>query len=188
MIFFGYCTYVLYFFFIKINVFALFALSGLQVLLPDYLQERFVQAALSYIACNSEGEFICKDNDCWCQCGPKFPECNCPSMDIQAMEENLLRTTETWKAYNMDFEESGKTYFALTFFKLGQKKKKTCYIQKTILLFWKKLLHTWRNFIQLISIILSNWHMYSFYYWLFSILLKTYVVPCVLPHTVGTRI
>lgn len=31
-------------------------------------------------------------------------------MDIQAMEENLLRITETWKAYNIDFEESGKTY------------------------------------------------------------------------------
>lgn len=31
------------------------------------------------------------------------------SMDIQAMEENL-RITETWKAYNIDFEESGKTY------------------------------------------------------------------------------
>lgn len=88
----------------------MFVLSGLQALLPDYLQERFVQAALSYIACNSEGEFICKDNDCWCQCGPRFPECNCPSMDIQAMEENLLRITETWKAYNSDFEESGKTW------------------------------------------------------------------------------
>lgn len=88
---------------------SLFVLQGLQVLLPDYLQERFVQAALSYIACNSEGEFICKENDCWCHCGPKFPECNCPSMDIQAMEENLLRITETWKAYNSDFEESGKT-------------------------------------------------------------------------------
>ncbi|KAI4578104.1 hypothetical protein MJG53_010959 [Ovis ammon polii x Ovis aries] len=86
-------------------------LQGLQVLLPDYLQERFVQAALSYIACNSEGEFICKDNDCWCHCGPKFPECNCPSMDIQAMEENLLRITETWKAYNIDFEESDEFKF-----------------------------------------------------------------------------
>lgn len=31
-------------------------------------------------------------------------------MDIQAMEENLLRITETWKAYNSDFEESGKTW------------------------------------------------------------------------------
>jgi hypothetical protein len=91
------------------NLILSFVFQGLQVLLPDYLQERFVQAALSYIACNSEGEFICKDNDCWCHCGPKFPECNCPSMDIQAMEENLLRITETWKAYNSDFEDSGKT-------------------------------------------------------------------------------
>lgn len=104
-----YCT----FFFIKVNFGDFFVLSGLQVLLPDYLQERFVQAALSYIACNSEGEFICKDNDCWCHCGPKFPECNCPSMDIQAMEENLLRITETWKAYNSDFEESGKRYILI---------------------------------------------------------------------------
>lgn len=73
-----------------------------------------MQAALSYIACNSEGEFICKDNDCWCHCGPKFPECNCPSMDIQAMEENLLRITETWKTYNSDFEDSGKIEILLT--------------------------------------------------------------------------
>uniref|UniRef100_A0A8B9FRR8 BMP/retinoic acid inducible neural specific 3 n=1 Tax=Amazona collaria TaxID=241587 RepID=A0A8B9FRR8_9PSIT len=81
-------------------------LQGLQVILPEYLQEHFVQAALSYIACNSEGEFICKDNDCWCHCGPKFPECNCPYMDIQAMEENLLRISEIWNAYNSEFEES----------------------------------------------------------------------------------
>jgi len=91
------------------NVLLLFP-SGLQVILPEYLQEHFVQAALSYIACNSEGEFICKDNDCWCQCGPKFPECNCPYMDIQAMEENLLRVSETWNAYNNEFEESGEFY------------------------------------------------------------------------------
>ncbi|KAJ7422107.1 BMP/retinoic acid-inducible neural-specific protein 3 [Pitangus sulphuratus] len=83
-------------------------LQGLQVILPEYLQEHFVQAALSYIACNSEGEFICKDNDCWCQCGPKFPECNCPYMDIQAMEESLLRISETWNAYNSEFEESAR--------------------------------------------------------------------------------
>lgn len=84
--------------------------SGLQVILPEYLQEHFVQAALSYIACNSEGEFICKDNDCWCQCGPKFPECNCPYMDIQAMEENLVRISETWNTYNSEFEESGEIF------------------------------------------------------------------------------
>lgn len=89
--------------------------SGLQVILPEYLQEHFVQAALSYIACNSEGEFICKDNDCWCQCGPKFPECNCPYMDIQAMEENLLRISETWNAYNSEFEESGEILCVVLF-------------------------------------------------------------------------
>ncbi|KAG7220036.1 hypothetical protein INR49_018453 [Caranx melampygus] len=32
-------------------------LQGLQVILPDYLREGFVQAALSYIACNGEDEF-----------------------------------------------------------------------------------------------------------------------------------
>lgn len=35
-------------------------------------------------------------------------------MDIQAMEENLLRITETWKAYNSDFEDSGKIEILLT--------------------------------------------------------------------------
>nr|XP_032624403.1 BMP/retinoic acid-inducible neural-specific protein 3 isoform X3 [Chelonoidis abingdonii] len=90
-------------------------LQGLQLILPEYLQERFVQAALSYIACNSEGEFICKDNDCWCQCGPKFPECNCPYMDIQAMEETLLRISETWNAYNSEFEESAANHSKSTY-------------------------------------------------------------------------
>jgi hypothetical protein len=117
------------FVFNKVNLIALLFLPGLQVLLPDYLQERFVQAALSYIACNSEGEFICKDNDCWCHCGPKFPECNCPSMDIQAMEENLLRITGTWKAYNSDFEESGKKCVLLQHFQSLTKN----YVEKTIL-------------------------------------------------------
>ena len=49
-------------------------------------------------------------------------------MDIQAMEENLLRITETWKAYNIDFEESGKT----------------CIFYLTLLNFTKKLLY-WRD-------------------------------------------
>lgn len=83
------------------------AFTGLQLILPDYLREGFVHAALSYIACNTEGEFGCKDNDCWCKCDPKFPECNCPYMDIQAMEESLERITETWDILNKEFEESG---------------------------------------------------------------------------------
>lgn len=84
------------------------AFIGLQLILPVYLREGFVQAALSYIACNGEGEFDCKDNDCWCQCEPKFPQCNCPYMDIQAMEESLQRITETWGLLYRDFEESGE--------------------------------------------------------------------------------
>ncbi|XP_030919471.1 BMP/retinoic acid-inducible neural-specific protein 3 [Geospiza fortis] len=106
-------------------------LQGLQVILPEYLQEHFVQAALSYIACNSEGEFICKDNDCWCQCGPKFPECNCPYMDIQAMEENLLRISETWNAYNSEFEESDE-------FKLFMKRLPMNYFLNT-----SAVMHLW---------------------------------------------
>ncbi|CAB1332097.1 unnamed protein product, partial [Coregonus sp. 'balchen'] len=81
-------------------------LQGLQVILPDYLRDSFVQAALSYIACNGEGGFICKDNDCWCKCDPKFPECNCPYMDIQAMEDSLQRITETWGTLYKEFEDS----------------------------------------------------------------------------------
>ncbi|RVE73647.1 hypothetical protein OJAV_G00033460 [Oryzias javanicus] len=81
-------------------------LQGLQVILPDYLRGSFVLAALSYIACNGEGEFVCKENDCWCNCDPKFPECNCPYMDIQAMEESLERITETWGILYKEFEES----------------------------------------------------------------------------------
>ncbi|XP_028259865.1 BMP/retinoic acid-inducible neural-specific protein 3a.2 isoform X1 [Parambassis ranga] len=89
-------------------------LQGLQVILPDYLRESFVQAALSYIACNGEGDFVCKDSDCWCNCDPKFPECNCPYMDIQAMEESLERITETWGLLYKEFEESDefKAFYA----------------------------------------------------------------------------
>lgn len=86
----------------------LLAFIGLQLILPVYLREGFVQAALSYIACNGEGEFDCKDNDCWCKCDPKFPQCNCPYMDIQAMEESLQRITQTWGVLYKEFEESGR--------------------------------------------------------------------------------
>ncbi|XP_054837060.1 BMP/retinoic acid-inducible neural-specific protein 2 [Eublepharis macularius] len=81
-------------------------LLGLQVLLPEYLRERFVAAALSYITCNSEGELICRENDCWCQCGFSFPQCNCPEADIHAMEESLLQIREAWDSHNQQFEES----------------------------------------------------------------------------------
>uniref|UniRef100_H3AB89 Bone morphogenetic protein/retinoic acid inducible neural-specific 3a, tandem duplicate 2 n=1 Tax=Latimeria chalumnae TaxID=7897 RepID=H3AB89_LATCH len=81
-------------------------LHGLQDLLPGYMREKFVQAALSYIACNSEGQLICKEKDCWCQCQSKFPGCNCPHADILAMEDSLLRIRETWNGYNTKFEEA----------------------------------------------------------------------------------
>jgi hypothetical protein len=81
---------------------------GLQVLLPEYLRERFVAAALSYITCSSEGELVCKENDCWCKCSSTFPECNCPDADIQAMEDSLLQIQDSWATHNRQFEESGE--------------------------------------------------------------------------------
>uniref|UniRef100_F1MA15 BMP/retinoic acid-inducible neural-specific protein 2 n=1 Tax=Rattus norvegicus TaxID=10116 RepID=F1MA15_RAT len=81
-------------------------LLGLQVLLPEHLRERFVAAALSYITCSSEGELVCRENDCWCKCSPTFPECNCPDADIQAMEDSLLQIQDSWATHNRQFEES----------------------------------------------------------------------------------
>ncbi|XP_069497250.1 BMP/retinoic acid-inducible neural-specific protein 2 [Ambystoma mexicanum] len=83
-------------------------LLGLQVLLPAFLRERFVQAALSYIACNSQGELICHQRDCWCSCRPDRPNCNCPDSDIQSMEASLHQTREVWANQNKEFEESGQ--------------------------------------------------------------------------------
>lgn len=81
---------------------------GLQAILPQYLRVRFVQAALSYIGCNEEGQFVCRDNDCWCRCSPGFPQCNCPDVDLRAMEASLLHIRDTWNMANQDFEESGR--------------------------------------------------------------------------------
>lgn len=80
---------------------------GLQDVLPEFLRGRFVEAALSYVACNSEGELLCRNNDCWCQCSPRFPECNCPFADIKVMEENLEKSKVTWNNFNQEFMESG---------------------------------------------------------------------------------
>lgn len=84
------------------------AFSGLQVIFPDYLQEKFVQSALSYIMCNGEGEYVCHDNKCICQCADEYPQCNCPFTDIQIMEKTLLGMSEAWAASYKDFEASGK--------------------------------------------------------------------------------
>ncbi|XP_072294735.1 BMP/retinoic acid-inducible neural-specific protein 3-like [Eucyclogobius newberryi] len=81
-------------------------LQGLQSVLPEYLRARFVEAALSYIGCNEEGALVCRDNDCWCACGPDYPLCNCPAVELKAMEASLLQLREAWTLANHDFEES----------------------------------------------------------------------------------
>ncbi|XP_030631121.1 BMP/retinoic acid-inducible neural-specific protein 3 [Chanos chanos] len=81
-------------------------LQGLQVILPGYLRKSFVQAALGYIGCNAEGEFLCRDNDCWCQCSQDFPHCNCPVGDILALESKLELIRKDWRHANQEFEDT----------------------------------------------------------------------------------
>ncbi|NXJ73702.1 BRNP2 protein, partial [Trogon melanurus] len=81
-------------------------LQGLQTVLPSYLRERFVAAALSYIACSSAGELVCRRSDCRCQCQPAFPRCNCPEADIQALESSLAQLRRAWESHHGQFEES----------------------------------------------------------------------------------
>ncbi|XP_044225460.1 BMP/retinoic acid-inducible neural-specific protein 3-like [Thunnus albacares] len=81
-------------------------LQGLQVILPGYLQNRFIQAALNYIGCKSEGQFVCQNNDCWCECSVDFPQCNCPHTDLDTLENNLLRIRDAWRQTHQEFEES----------------------------------------------------------------------------------
>ncbi|NXE24577.1 BRNP2 protein, partial [Ardeotis kori] len=81
-------------------------LQGLQTVLPSYLRERFVAAALSYIACSSAGELVCRRSDCRCQCQPAFPRCNCPEADIQALESSLAQLRRAWESHHSQFEES----------------------------------------------------------------------------------
>lgn len=83
--------------------------TGLQVILPGYLQSRFIQAALNYIGCKSEGQFVCRNGDCWCECSGDFPQCNCPHTDLHTLENNLLRIRDTWRQTNQEFEESGES-------------------------------------------------------------------------------
>jgi len=96
------------FFHILFNLYTHFLVSGLQVIFPDYLQEKFVQSALSYIMCNGEGEYVCSHNLCICQCADDYPQCNCPITDIQIMENTLLGMSESWVSSYKDFENSGK--------------------------------------------------------------------------------
>ncbi|KAM6128677.1 BMP/retinoic acid-inducible neural-specific protein 2 [Phoenicopterus ruber ruber] len=81
-------------------------LQGLQTVLPSHLRERFVAAALSYIACSSAGELVCRRSDCRCQCQPAFPRCNCPEADVQALESSLAQLQRAWESHHGQFEES----------------------------------------------------------------------------------
>ncbi|XP_026876854.2 BMP/retinoic acid-inducible neural-specific protein 3 isoform X1 [Electrophorus electricus] len=81
-------------------------LQGIQALLPAYLRSRFVKAALGYVGCSGEGQFVCRNNDCWCQCDHEHPHCNCPHVDIRANEDSLERTKGAWSQANQEFEES----------------------------------------------------------------------------------
>ncbi|XP_043913973.1 BMP/retinoic acid-inducible neural-specific protein 1 [Protopterus annectens] len=81
-------------------------LQGLQVVFPEYLKEKFVQSALSYIMCNGEGEYICKNSQCACQCAEEFPQCNCPITDIQIMEYTLANMAKSWAEAYKDLENS----------------------------------------------------------------------------------
>ncbi|XP_056277495.1 BMP/retinoic acid-inducible neural-specific protein 3-like isoform X1 [Pseudoliparis swirei] len=81
-------------------------LQGLQVILPGYLQSRFIEAALNYVGCKSEGQFVCHSSDCWCECSVDFPLCNCPLSDLETLEGNLLRIRDTRRMTNQEFEES----------------------------------------------------------------------------------
>lgn len=83
------------------------SLPGLQIIFPQYLQEKFVQSALSYIMCNGEGEYICRNSQCGCQCAEEFPQCNCPITDIQIMEYTLANMAKSWTEAYKDLENSG---------------------------------------------------------------------------------
>ena len=81
---------------------------GLQIIFPQYLQEKFVQSALSYIMCNGEGEYVCQNSQCRCQCAEEFPQCNCPITDIQIMEYTLASMAKSWAEAYKDLENSGR--------------------------------------------------------------------------------
>ncbi|KAM9322914.1 BMP/retinoic acid-inducible neural-specific protein 3-like [Pholidichthys leucotaenia] len=81
-------------------------LQGLQVILPSYLQSCFTQAALNFVGCKSEGQFVCHNGDCWCECSVDFPQCNCPHADLDALENSLLHIRDALRLTYQEFEES----------------------------------------------------------------------------------
>lgn len=59
---------------------------------------------------------MCRNNDCWCQCAEDYPQCNCPEVDLRAMEVSLLKIRDTWNMANQEFEESGQCFPFFFFF------------------------------------------------------------------------
>ncbi|GAB5580065.1 BMP/retinoic acid-inducible neural-specific protein 1 isoform X1 [Prionailurus iriomotensis] len=111
------------------------AIKGLQIIFPQYLQEKFVQSALSYIMCNGEGEYVCQNSQCRCQCAEEFPQCNCPITDIQIMEYTLANMAKSWAEAYKDLENSAEKPFDRTKSYLGA----TVYPQNEFKSFMKRL-------------------------------------------------
>lgn len=57
--------------------------------------------------CNGEGEYVCQNSQCRCQCAEEFPQCNCPITDIQIMEFTLANMAKAWTEAYKDLENSG---------------------------------------------------------------------------------
>lgn len=58
--------------------------------------------------CNGEGEYVCQNSQCRCQCAEEFPQCNCPLTDIQIMEFTLANMAKSWAEAYKDLENSGR--------------------------------------------------------------------------------
>lgn len=58
--------------------------------------------------CNGEGEYVCQNSQCRCQCAEEFPQCNCPITDIQIMEYTLANMAKSWAEAYKDLENSGR--------------------------------------------------------------------------------
>lgn len=70
--------------------------------------------------CNGEGEYVCQNSQCRCQCAEEFPQCNCPITDIQIMEFTLANMAKAWTEAYKDLENSGTQKTSMNY--LGQVK------------------------------------------------------------------
>uniref|UniRef100_UPI00358EA015 BMP/retinoic acid-inducible neural-specific protein 2-like n=1 Tax=Myxine glutinosa TaxID=7769 RepID=UPI00358EA015 len=81
-------------------------LLGLQAILPEYVREPFVRAALSYLLCGARGWFECRSSVCTCRCLPAHQECNCPKADVRTTQATVLRLQQKWDGAQRLFEAS----------------------------------------------------------------------------------